>query len=106
MMYGIVAKAIVEAGLKGKAHPSDYLNFFCLGNREVPRQGDYVPSDHPQEGTDYSRAQINRRFLIYVHAKLMIGQYSPHLSKFKCNFLQCTFPVIIIISVFCLTIVT
>jgi phospholipase D1/2 len=73
MMYTIIAKAIEEAGLKGKAHPCDYLNFFCLGNREVQRQGDYVPPDHPQEGTDYSRAQINRRFMIYVHAKLMIG---------------------------------
>ncbi|KAF3339126.1 phospholipase D alpha 1-like protein [Carex littledalei] len=72
MMYEIVAKAIEEAGLKGKAHPSDYLNFFCLGNREALAHGDYVPPDKPEEGTDYSRAQINRRFMIYVHAKLMI----------------------------------
>ncbi|KAF3339129.1 phospholipase D alpha 1-like protein [Carex littledalei] len=72
MMYGIVAKAIEEAGLIGKAHPCDYLNFFCLGNREALRHDDYVPPDKPEEGTDYSRAQINRRFMIYVHAKLMI----------------------------------
>ena len=73
MMYEIVAKAIEEAGLKGKAHPYNYLNFFCLGNREALTHGDYVPPDKPEEGTDYSRAQINRRFMIYVHAKLMIG---------------------------------
>ncbi|KAJ1700379.1 hypothetical protein LUZ63_000158 [Rhynchospora breviuscula] len=72
MMYGIVAKAIEEAGLQGKAHPCDYLNFFCLGNREVQRHGDYVPQEQPEEGTNYSRAQINRRFMIYLHAKLMI----------------------------------
>ncbi|KAJ3677189.1 hypothetical protein LUZ60_002913 [Juncus effusus] len=72
MMYGIIAKAISDAGLNGKAHPSDYLNFFCLGNRELKKQGEYIPPDPPQSGTDYSRAQINRRFLIYVHAKLMI----------------------------------
>ncbi|KAJ3677192.1 hypothetical protein LUZ60_002916 [Juncus effusus] len=72
MMYGIIAKAIADAGLSGIAHPCDYLNFFCIGNRETQKSGEYVPPDPPEEGTDYSRAQINRRFLIYVHAKLMI----------------------------------
>lgn len=72
MMYGIVAKAIEEAGLVGRAHPCDYLNFFCLGNREVRYPGEYVPPESPEPDTDYWRAQVNRRFLIYVHAKLMI----------------------------------
>ncbi|KAJ3677188.1 hypothetical protein LUZ60_002912 [Juncus effusus] len=72
MMYGIIAKAIVDAGLSGKAHPCDFLNFFCLGNREVKANGEYVPPERPEEGTNYLRAQTNRRFLIYVHAKLMI----------------------------------
>ncbi|OAY65181.1 Phospholipase D alpha 1 [Ananas comosus] len=72
MMYGIVAKAIDDAGLCGRAHPCDYLNFFCVGNREVQYPGEYVPPEPPERGTDYWRAQVNRRFLIYVHAKLMI----------------------------------
>ncbi|XP_038982403.1 phospholipase D alpha 1-like [Phoenix dactylifera] len=72
MMYGIVARAIEEAGLGGKAHPCDYLNFFCLGNREVRYPGEYIPPERPEPGSDYWKAQVNRRFLIYVHAKLMI----------------------------------
>ncbi|KAF0911414.1 hypothetical protein E2562_008292 [Oryza meyeriana var. granulata] len=72
MMYGIVMKAIDDAGLRGQAHPCDYLNFFCLGNREAPRPGEYSPPETPEKGTDYWRAQVNRRFPIYVHAKLMI----------------------------------
>ncbi|CAN6210736.1 unnamed protein product [Urochloa humidicola] len=72
MMYGIIMKAIDDAGLRGIAHPCDYLNFFCLGKREAPRHGEYVPPEKPEEGTDYWRAQVNRRAPIYVHAKLMI----------------------------------
>ncbi|TVU03984.1 hypothetical protein EJB05_50465, partial [Eragrostis curvula] len=72
MMYGVVAKAIGDAGMRGHAHPCDYLNFFCLGNREAPRPGEYRPPKAPEEGTDYWRAQVNRRGPIYVHAKLMI----------------------------------
>ncbi|XP_072977809.1 phospholipase D alpha 1-like [Typha angustifolia] len=72
MMYGIVAKAIEEAGLGGKLHPCDYLNFFCLGNREVQLPDEYIPPEQPKPETDYWRTQVNRRFLIYVHAKLMI----------------------------------
>lgn len=76
MMYGIVTKAIDDAGLRGQAHPCDYLNFFCLGNREAPRPGEYSPPETPDVDTDYWRAQVNRRFPIYVHAKLMIGKPS------------------------------
>ncbi|XP_077236735.1 phospholipase D alpha 1-like [Tasmannia lanceolata] len=72
MMYGIIAQAIDEMGLKGEARPSDYLNFFCLGNREVRDPGEYVPPERPEQGTNYWKAQTNRRFLIYVHAKIMI----------------------------------
>lgn len=35
MMYGMIYKALKEAGLENKYEPQDYLNFFCLGNREV-----------------------------------------------------------------------
>eukprot|EP00879_Flechtneria_rotunda_P012466 GHRR01013018.1.p2 GENE.GHRR01013018.1~~GHRR01013018.1.p2 ORF type:complete len:342 (+),score=123.05 GHRR01013018.1:2623-3648(+) len=34
MMYRRIAAAIREAGLTGKVHPTDYLQFFCLGKRE------------------------------------------------------------------------
>jgi phospholipase D1/2 len=35
MMYEIIYKALKEAGLDGTYEPQDYLNFFCLGNREA-----------------------------------------------------------------------
>lgn len=36
MMYDIIYKALKEVGLENKYEPQDYLNFFCLGNREAP----------------------------------------------------------------------
>ncbi|KAL2895270.1 Phospholipase D delta [Bienertia sinuspersici] len=35
MMYSIIAKEIKAMNLKD-VHPQDYLNFYCLGNREPP----------------------------------------------------------------------
>jgi len=35
MMYGVVADALKEVGKLGERHPRDYLNFYCLGNRET-----------------------------------------------------------------------
>lgn len=33
MMYGIIAKELKSSGLEN-SDPTDYLNFYCLGNRE------------------------------------------------------------------------
>ncbi|TVU46769.1 hypothetical protein EJB05_06328 [Eragrostis curvula] len=70
MMYKDVALAIQAKGLQ--ANPRDYLTFFCLGNREAVTPGEYVPPERPDPDTDYQRAQQARRFMIYVHAKMMI----------------------------------
>ena len=35
MMYQTIHKALVEVGLDGQYEPQDFLNFFCLGTREV-----------------------------------------------------------------------
>jgi phospholipase D1/2 len=35
IMYEIIYKAMKEVGLDGTYEPQDYLNFFCLGNREA-----------------------------------------------------------------------
>lgn len=45
MMYETIYKALVEVGLENKYEPQDYLNFFCLGNRE------------PSDGVDGSSAK-------------------------------------------------
>lgn len=35
MMYETIYKALVEVGLERTYEPQDFLNFFCLGNREA-----------------------------------------------------------------------
>lgn len=35
MMYETIYRALKEVGLDDVYEPQDYLNFFCLGNREV-----------------------------------------------------------------------
>ncbi|KAL2337970.1 hypothetical protein Fmac_012416 [Flemingia macrophylla] len=70
MMYRLIGEAIQERGEPG--HPRDYLNFFCLANREQKGQGEYLPPDSLQPETQYWNAQKNRRFMVYVHSKFMI----------------------------------
>lgn len=71
-MYAMIARALRAAGRAGGEHPRDYLCFFCLGNREAPWAGEYEPPQRPPPGSNYSLSQLSRRFMIYVHAKLMI----------------------------------
>lgn len=87
MMYKDIVQALQTKGLK--ASPKDYLTFFCLGNRESKRSGEDEPSEKPEHDTDYSRAQQARRFMIYVHAKMMIGKlvYQFFLDSLKCPLL-------------------
>ncbi|KAJ4767966.1 Phospholipase D [Rhynchospora pubera] len=70
MMYTDIIQALQAKGIE--ADPKDYLTFFCLGNREVKRDGEYEPEEKPQPDTDYSMAQEHRRFMIYVHTKMMV----------------------------------
>ncbi|KAG0553102.1 hypothetical protein BDA96_01G565900 [Sorghum bicolor] len=71
MMYEIIYKALKEAGLDGTYEPQDYLNFFCLGNREAEdttsTSGGQFSASNPQD-----QARKNRRFMVYVHSKGMI----------------------------------
>lgn len=80
MMYGLIGEAIKDSGEIW--HPKDYLNFFCLANREGENRGEYVPLYSPHHGTQYWNAQKQRRFMIYVHSKLMIGNHSS-INLFK-----------------------
>nr|XP_043635663.1 phospholipase D alpha 1-like [Erigeron canadensis] len=70
MMYKDIVQALAAQGLQ--EDPRDYLTFFCLGNREVKRSGEYEPSETPEPDSDYLKAQQARRFMIYVHSKMMI----------------------------------
>ncbi|KAJ0909706.1 putative phospholipase D [Helianthus annuus] len=62
MMYKDIIQALQGQGLEDD--PRDYLTFFCLGNREAKRTE-----------SNYHKAQEARRFMIHVHAKMMIGKY-------------------------------
>lgn len=74
MMYKDVIQALRAKGIEDD--PRNYLTFFCLGNREVKKGDDeYQPSEQPEPDSDYFRAQEARRFMIYVHTKMMIGKW-------------------------------
>ncbi|KAK4389363.1 Phospholipase D beta 1 [Sesamum angolense] len=70
MMYDTVYKALKETGQDTEFEPQDYLNFFCLGNREPEVGG--PPSMTPNKYTPEALTRRNRRFMIYVHSKGMI----------------------------------
>merc|ERR1712123_373912 len=69
MMYRRVAQALHEAGSGG--HPQDYLLFLCLINRESEEDIPYE-LEVPESGSKAELLRESRRFMIYVHSKLMI----------------------------------
>ncbi|KAL6006291.1 Phospholipase D [Asimina triloba] len=70
MMYTDITQALRAKGLE--ENPKEYLTFFCIGNREVNKGGEYIPQEEPEPDSDHHRAQQARRFMIYVHSKMMI----------------------------------
>ncbi|CAN1754288.1 Phospholipase D beta 1 [Linum perenne] len=72
MMYETIYKALVEVGLDKTYEPQDYLNFFCLGNREEASTLDREVAAYPETAKLQALSQKNRRFMIYVHSKGMI----------------------------------
>ncbi|GAU20683.1 hypothetical protein TSUD_230970, partial [Trifolium subterraneum] len=73
MMYETIYKALVEAELENEYEPQDYLNFFCLGNRELSDNENNSKTVKPTgQNTPQVLTQKNRRFMIYVHSKGMI----------------------------------
>ncbi|KAI6706737.1 hypothetical protein NL676_009699 [Syzygium grande] len=73
MMYETIYKALVEVGLEDEFAAQDFLNFFCLGNREAPDRNDTSQTGSPSAAnTPQAHSQKSRRFMIYVHSKGMI----------------------------------
>lgn len=54
MMYKIIADELKAMDIKD-LHPQDYLNFFCLGNREEPTSNGSLESE---KSSDKSAAVI------------------------------------------------
>eukprot|EP00250_Pteridium_aquilinum_P016714 c23251_g1_i1 orf=289-2688(+) len=71
MMYKQVALALRSAG-KTAERPTDYLCFFCLGNRETRLPDELQPRQTPENLSPQQLVQESRRFMIYVHSKMMI----------------------------------
>ena len=67
MMYKRIQAAINEAG--SGASPMDYLNVYCLGKRESEEPID-LPK--PEGNTVEATLRLSRRFMVYVHSKMMI----------------------------------
>ncbi|KAF8028427.1 hypothetical protein BT93_E1133 [Corymbia citriodora subsp. variegata] len=73
MMYETIYKALVEVGLEEAFAPQDFLNFFCLGNREAPDWSNTSQTGSPSApNTPQAHSQKSGRFMIYVHSKGMI----------------------------------
>ncbi|KAG6554629.1 hypothetical protein Mapa_003647 [Marchantia paleacea] len=70
MMYKFIAQALHAVG--SEETPKDYLTFLCLGNRETYKEGEFKQVNKPLAGSKYQRSQDSRRFMIYVHSKMMI----------------------------------
>ncbi|KAG8374830.1 hypothetical protein BUALT_Bualt10G0036300 [Buddleja alternifolia] len=71
MMYETIYKALREEGLDNEYEPQDFLNFFCLGNREA-EDASSTDKKSSSGSTPQALARKNRRFMIYVHSKGMI----------------------------------
>ncbi|KAJ6336369.1 hypothetical protein OIU78_012882 [Salix suchowensis] len=65
MMYEVISNELKSMNLEN-SHPQDYLNFYCLGNREE------VPGSNSSGDQTVSMSQKFQRFMIYVHAKGMV----------------------------------
>ncbi|XP_030463963.2 phospholipase D delta [Syzygium oleosum] len=64
MMYQVIARELKQMQVED-SHPQDYLNFYCLGNREDN-------SGQPSPDNAVSESYKSQRFMIYVHAKGMV----------------------------------
>eukprot|EP00755_Sulcionema_specki_P006403 Sspe_Gene.35353::Locus_17136_Transcript_1_1_Confidence_1.000_Length_2533::g.35353::m.35353/K01115/PLD1_2; phospholipase D1/2 len=65
MMYHEIGQALIAAG--SQRTPEDYLNFYCLGNREPTTENVSIPPEPPRT----KLVLTNRRMQIYVHSKML-----------------------------------
>ncbi|XP_016192149.1 phospholipase D alpha 1 [Arachis ipaensis] len=71
MMYKDITQALNREN-KTEEDLKRYLSFFCLGNREKEDERKEEEEQKENKDNDYMNAQKARRFMIYVHSKMMI----------------------------------
>jgi len=70
-MYRMILQALRKVG--SKAHPTEYLNFYCVANREVASAPIPLVSPDNNAQTAFQNYILRiRRSPIYVHSKMMI----------------------------------
>lgn len=58
MMYGIIAQELKSMRMEN-SHPQDYLNFYCLGNREeIPKEFSGSSSSLSNNGDSVIKQQV------------------------------------------------
>lgn len=68
MMYNIVAQELKSIDLKD-SHPQDYLNFYCLGNREEPQKDINQSTNQPPQNGD----KVHESFRLVFESLLQVG---------------------------------
>ncbi|KAK9106241.1 hypothetical protein Scep_023085 [Stephania cephalantha] len=63
MMYEMVYNALEEVGIENTYTPEDYLNFFCLGNREALDERDIENSPLDNSIPQFSGNRTLKRFV-------------------------------------------
>lgn len=100
-MYEVVYKALEEVGLQNTYEPQDYLNFFCLGNREVT-EGNGASNGNPAADTPHVNSPLpTRHFFIdfYILLLYFLGE-KQYKRSHECYSTFCNFEVCLLV---CLT---
>ncbi|KAL2936016.1 Phospholipase D beta 1 [Bienertia sinuspersici] len=94
MMYQIIYKALEEKGMENTYKPQDYLNFFCLGNRELPnRDPDNVSSGSQTETNDLWKVLETLKLqwvltnLITHGLKIILGHMDRYMHGYRMSLL-------------------
>lgn len=73
MMYEIIAHELKSANIKN-VHPTDYLNFYCLGNREK-RHGEGSSDGHMSSNCNVVIMLSLKTYLIHCEFRLFLFQW-------------------------------
>lgn len=87
MMYEMVYKALQEVGLENQYHPQDYLNFFCLGNRE-----EGVDTSNAGNQSAANTPQVSTNPLIQFHilfSDVIVSEFPTHTSALNSAIEKC-----------------
>lgn len=73
-MYETIYKALVEVGLEDAFSPQDYLNFYCLGNREAVNPNEPPNTEAPgTANTPQVSLIILFTRITFIHCKISLS---------------------------------